>query len=105
MGQCEDLADVQARRDDEVTRAFWRSLDEERRFDLDEVVLVHVGVDDLVHAMAELEDALHARPCQVEISVLEPDALIGRRVIFYRKRRSPRASEHRERRCLALDLT
>src|SRR6266851_6088566 len=54
--------------------------------------------------MAELEDALHARPSQVEISVLESDTLIGRRVIFDRKRRSLRASDDHELRCLELDL-
>src|SRR5690349_24264913 len=56
------LSGVQSGGHDEVPGAFRSGLDQQRRLDLDELVLVHVRVDDLVDPMPKLEDALHLRP-------------------------------------------
>src|SRR5713101_5984869 len=63
-------------------RALWRRLDEQRGLYFDKLKLVHVRVDDLVDAVAKLEDALHPRPAQVEIAVLETRGLVRERTVL-----------------------
>src|SRR4029077_4002572 len=77
-----ELAGIEARRHYEVARALWRCLDQHRGLDLNKLPLVHIRVDDLVDAVAKLEDALHPRPAQIEISILEPRGLVGERTVF-----------------------
>src|SRR5216684_1073073 len=77
-----ELTGIEARRHNEVARALWRRLDEQRGLYLDKLKLVHVRMDDLVDAMAKLEDALHARTAQVEIAVLETRGLVRERTVL-----------------------
>ena len=45
-------------------------------------------MDDLVDAVAELEDLLHPRPPQIEVAVLQANRFVRFELIFDRKRRS-----------------
>ncbi len=95
---------MQPRWNDEVARTLRCSLHQQRRFDLDELVLIHVAVDDLVHTVPQLEDALHPRSAQVEVAVLEPDGFVSVRLIFDWKRRRLGAGDDHELGRLDLDL-
>jgi hypothetical protein len=78
------------------SRAFRSGLDEERGLDLHELVVVHVGVDDLVDPMTQLEDALHPGPAQVQIAVLETQRFIGLDLVVDLERRRLRDRDHLE---------
>ena len=63
-------------RDDEVAGALGRALDQGRRLDLDEPVRVVDLADRLDHPAAEHQAPLHRLPADVEVAVLEPQALV-----------------------------
>ena len=77
-----DHARLEATRYDEVARALWGALDERRRLDLDEAVGVMDIADGLDHPAAEHQPALHRLAPDVEVAVLEPQALVDRSVGF-----------------------
>ena len=75
-----DAARLEARRDDEVAGALRRRLDERRRLDLDEAVRVVDLADGLDHAAAEQQAVGHRLAADVEVAVLEAEALVDRGV-------------------------
>ena len=75
-----DRARLEPRRHDEVACALGGALDEGRRLDLDEAVGVVDLADRLDHPAAEHQAALHRLAPDVEVAVLEPDALVDRGV-------------------------
>ncbi len=104
-GQGVDGARLEARRDDEVAGSFGRALDEDRRLDLDEAVLL-VDAPDLRHQLrAQQKAAQHRLPPDVQVAVLEADRLVHRRVrLVDVEGRRLCLGEDRERAGLELDL-
>ena len=82
LRKCVDAARLEARRDDEVTRAFGRALDQRRRLDLDEPMRVVDLADRLDHPAAQQQAPLHRLAPDVEVAVLEADALVDRGIGF-----------------------
>ena len=72
LRQREELAGVDAARHEVVARPFRRRLGQHRRLDLEEPLLVEVLPDRHRRAVAQDQVALHARPAQVDVAVLEP---------------------------------
>ena len=87
---------METRRDDEVPRALRGALEQHRRLDLDELVLVHVAMHRLHHAMSHLQHSLHAWAAQVEVAVLEPCRLIRLDLVFDLEWRRLRRGDHLE---------
>ena len=77
-----DAARLETRRDDEVAGAFRRALDQRRRLDLDEAMRVVDLADRLDHPAAQQESPLHRLAPDVEVAVLEADALVDLGVGF-----------------------
>ena len=77
-----DAARLETRRDDEVAGAFRGALDQRRRLDLDEPVRVVDLADRLDHPAAQQEPPLHRLAANVQVAVLEADALVDRRIGF-----------------------
>ena len=73
-----ELPRLQPRRHEEVARAAGRVLDQEGRLELEETALVEHAPGDRVRARAQQERALHRRPAQVQVAVVQP--LLLRRV-------------------------
>ena len=67
---------LEARGDEEVSRALGRRPGEVRRLDLDEAVGVEVGARRLRRRVAQLEVGEHRRAAQVEVAVLEAQRLV-----------------------------
>jgi hypothetical protein len=84
-------------RHEKIARALGRRFDQDRRFDFDEIAFVEEiahRFDDLV---AHRQIVLQARPAQVEIAVLEPQAFVDLAVGVHRKGRHERVGEDVER--------
>ena len=75
-----DAARLEPARDDEVSGALGRALDERRRLDLHEAVAVVDLADRLDHPAAEQQALLHRFASDIEVAVLEPDRLVDRGV-------------------------
>ena len=75
-----DAARLEPARDDEVAGALGCRLDERRRLDLDEPVRVMDLADGLDHAAAEQQAVGHRLASDVEVAVLEAQALVDRRI-------------------------
>ena len=75
-----DGARLEARRDDEVARALRRGLDEDRRLDLHEAGPVMGLADGLDEPRTQDQPLLERLAADVEVAVLEPQALVDRGV-------------------------
>ena len=74
-GQREEHAGVHPARNQIVPGAFGRALGQKRRFDIDETVVVEEAPHGLGDRVARDQHLLEARPPEVEVAVLEPEAL------------------------------
>ncbi len=80
LGQRVDGPRLEPARDDEVAGALGRALDERRGLDLDEAVGVMDRVDRPDHRAAEDQSPEHRLTTDVEVAVLQPQALVDRGV-------------------------
>ena len=81
-----------------VARAFRRALGQDRRFDLDELLLVEIVPGRLDQAVAQHERLLHRRPAQIEIAEFQAQVLadvLGVAVV-QRERRRVGLVQHRD---------
>ena len=67
---------METRRDYEIAGTLGRAFEQHRRLDFDEFMRVHVSVDRLHYAMAQLERLGHLRPAEVEVSILQPQRFV-----------------------------
>src|SRR5262249_8537307 len=82
-----ELARVEAAGHQVVARALGRALGQNRSFDLDKAVSVHVVTDVFDRAMAQLDVALHHVASQVEVAVAQANALFCSHMLADRERR------------------
>ena len=100
-----DAARLETRRDDEVAGALRRALDQRRRLDLDEPMRVVDLADRLDHPAAQQESPLHRLAPDVEVAVLEANALVDRGVgLVDVERRGPGLGQDLDRVRPELDL-
>ena len=88
-----ELAGMQARGHQEVTRAARRVLDQERSLDLQTALIRQIASRGLVDLMAHAQGALQGSAAQVEVAVLEPQLLARVAVVFDGEGRGIRAVE------------
>ena len=81
-----ERAGPQARRHDEVARAFRRRRDQHRGLDLDEVLRRHRLAHRAVHARTQAQVALHRRAPEVEIAVPQAEHLVDVDAVVERER-------------------
>ena len=93
LGQCIELAFVDAARYEVVTSAFGRALAQFRRFDIDEAVAVQEGTHGMLYFMAHDEVVLHFRTAKVEVAVFQADLFVDVDVVFNVERRRLRRIE------------
>ena len=82
LRQREELAGAQSRRHDEVARPLRRRLDQRRRLDLDEALVLERAADAAGQPRAQEHPLLHRRPPQVEIPMLQAEALVEPRLLL-----------------------
>ena len=76
LRQREELAGLQARRDEEVAGAFGGRLEEDRRLDVEEAGLLHRAPDDRDHLRPQADVALELVAAQVEPAVADAERLV-----------------------------
>ena len=72
-----ELAVVEPRRDRELPRPLGGGRPQQRRLDFGEALAVHGRREGGVDPGPEAQVALHARPPEVDVAVLQPDGLVG----------------------------
>jgi hypothetical protein len=87
-----------------VARALGCRLRENRRFDFEEPLAVHVVADAVRDAVAKNQIARERRPAQIEIPILQPQVFGGVDIVIDRKRRRLGAAEQLDRRGDDFDL-
>ena len=90
------MAVMHPARDEEVARALGSAPAEDRRLDLEEVLLRHHRAHQLRHPVPEDEDLLHCRAAEVEVAILEAELFVGLGPLNV-KRRSRRGVKDLER--------
>jgi hypothetical protein len=85
---------VDAGRHQVIPRPLGRGLGQERRLDLEEALLVEVAADLQGGPVPEPDVALHPRPAQVQVPVLEADVLARPDLVLDGKRRRPGLGKH-----------
>ena len=99
-----ELAGMQARRHQEVARAFRRRRRQDRRLEFEEARALHAGADRVDHLRAQHDVVVQVLAAQIEEAVLEPDVLGIFLLAEHRQRQLGRRPQHLDLVDIDLDL-